>query len=183
MLGTSDRIGEELALRRRDVDDTVRPMQVTVPGNLVVIKGQSVYRQDHPMTSSSNRTLLVPEFTADVLRRRPALIERYALRLSRLLHAGGDSVLSHILRRTLRTMLADAGLADLKVTPHPFGEPSAQRLPDPLTRRPRQRIYVTASISPRSTTSSARTRRRSPSLFLLLQSLAPHVEISSGSED
>lgn len=75
MLGTSDRIGEELALRRRDVDDTVRPMQVTVPGNLVVIKGQSVYRQDHPMTSSSNRTLQVPEFTADVLRRRPALIE------------------------------------------------------------------------------------------------------------
>lgn len=62
-------------------------------------------------------------------------------------------------------MLADAGLADLKVTPHPFGEPSAKRLPDPLTRRPRQRIYVTASISPRSTTSSARTRRRSPSLF------------------
>lgn len=120
MLGTSDRIGEALALRKRDVDDTVRPMQVTVSGTLVVIKGQSVYRQDHPKTSSSNRTLQVPDFTAVVLRRRIALIEDahddHLVFYTRV----GTPLSPYNVRRTLRKMLADAGLSDLKVTPHTF---------------------------------------------------------------
>ena len=36
MVGTSDRIGEALALRKCDINDTVAPMQVTVAGTLVV---------------------------------------------------------------------------------------------------------------------------------------------------
>lgn len=74
MLGTSDRIGEALALRKRDVNDSVSPMQVTVAGTLVVVKGKGVYRQDHPKTSTSRRVLQVPEFTAKVLRRRLDLL-------------------------------------------------------------------------------------------------------------
>lgn len=119
-LGTSERIGEALALRKRDIDDTVRPMQVTVSGTLVVIKGQSVYRQDHPKTSSSNRTLQVPNFTADVLRRRLALIEGahedHLVFFTRV----GTPLSPYDVRRTLQKMLADAGLSDLKVTPHTF---------------------------------------------------------------
>lgn len=120
MLGTSDRIGEALALRKRDVDDTVSPMQVTVAGTLVAVQGRGVYRQDHAKTSSSHRTLLVPDFTAEVLRRRLALLD----------DADGDHLLFHTrvgtplapnnVRRTLRKMLDDAGLSDLKVTPHTF---------------------------------------------------------------
>lgn len=120
MLGTSDRIGEALALRKRDVDDTVSPMQVTVAGTLVVIKGRGVYRQDHAKTSSSHRTLQVPDFTAEVLRRRLALHH----------DADGEQLVFHTrvgtplapnnVRRTLRKMLDDAGLTDLKVTPHTF---------------------------------------------------------------
>ena len=120
MLGTSDRIGEALALRKRDIDDTVMPMQVTVAGTLVVIKGHSVYRQDHPKTSSSNRTLQVPDFTAEVLRRRLALLrdadDDHLVFFTRV----GTPLSPYNVRRTLRKMLSDAGLSDLKVTPHTF---------------------------------------------------------------
>lgn len=54
MLGTSDRIGEALALRKCDIDDSRAaaklPMRVTVAGTLVVIKGKGVYRQPFPKT-------------------------------------------------------------------------------------------------------------------------------------
>jgi len=120
MLGTSDRIGEALALRKRDIDDTVVPMQVTVAGTLVVIEGSAVYRQDHPKTSSSNRTLQVPDFTADVLRRRLARLEHedddHLIFFTRV----GTPLSPYNVRRTLRKMLADAGLSELKVTPHTF---------------------------------------------------------------
>ncbi len=120
MLGTSDRIGEALALRKRDINDTVVPMQVTVAGTLVVIKGKSVYRQDHPKTSTSTRTLQVPDFTAEVLRRRLALLEDehddHLVFFTRV----GTPLSPYNVRRTLRKMLADAGLSHLKVTPHTF---------------------------------------------------------------
>lgn len=106
MLGTSDRIGEALALRKRDVDDTVSPMQVTMAGTLVVIKGRGVYRQDHPKTSSSHRTLQVPDFTAEVLRRRLAMLHEahsdHLLFYTRV----GTPLAPNNVRRTLRKMLA-----------------------------------------------------------------------------
>src|SRR5215204_4339430 len=118
MLGTSDRIGEALALRKCDIDDTVSPMQVTMAGTLVVMNDRGVYRQDHPKTSASHRALQVPAFTAEVLRRRLGLLQ----------DADGDHLIFHTrvgtplapnnVRRTLRKMLEDAGLSDLKVTPH-----------------------------------------------------------------
>lgn len=120
MLGTSERIGEALALRKCDVDDTVTPMQVTVAGTLVAIKGKGVYRQDHPKTSSSRRTLQVPDFTADVIRRRLALIGNadhdHLVFYTRV----GTPLSPNNVRRTLRKMLAEAGLSDLNVTPHTF---------------------------------------------------------------
>ncbi|ALJ21448.1 hypothetical protein AOA12_16730 [Microbacterium sp. No. 7] len=120
MVGTSDRIGEALALRACDIDDTVTPMRVTVSGTIVVIKGTGVYRQDYPKTSSSRRTLEVPVFTAEVLRARLALIpgDEPDMLLFRTRH---DTPLApYNVRRTLRSMLAAAGLQDLKVTPHTF---------------------------------------------------------------
>jgi len=120
LLGTSDRIGEALALRRRDIDDTVSPMQVTIAGTLVVVKGKGVYRQDHPKTSGSHRTLQVPEFAAEVLRRRLQLMvdqdEEHLIFFTRV----GTPLAPNNVRRTLRKMLADSGLEHLKVTPHTF---------------------------------------------------------------
>jgi len=120
LLGTSDRIGETLALRRCDIDDTVSPMQVTIAGTLVVVNGKGVLRQDHPKTSGSRRTLQVPEFAAVVLRRRLTLIvgkdEEHLLFFTRK----GTPLAPNNVRRTLRKMLADAKLSHLNVTPHTF---------------------------------------------------------------
>jgi integrase len=124
LLGTSDRIGEALALRNCDIDDSRKteglPMRVTIAGTLVVIKGKGVYRQDHPKTSNSRRTLEVPEFTAKVIRRRLELIahadDEHLLFFTRK----GTPLAPNNVRRTLRKMLKDAGLDELKVTPHSF---------------------------------------------------------------
>jgi integrase len=124
LLGTSDRIGEALALRRCDIDDSRvsegKPMRLTIAGTLVVITGKGVYRQDHPKTSRSLRTLEVPEFAAAVIRRRlvliPATEDEHLLFFTRK----GTPLAPNNVRRTLRKMLKDAGLSGLKVTPHTF---------------------------------------------------------------
>ena len=124
LLGTSDRIGEALALRKCDIEDSGgavgRPMRVTVAGTLVVVKGEGVYRQDNPKTSTSYRTLEVPEFTAEVIRRRLANIadlpDEHLLFFTR----NGTPLAPNNVRRTLRKMLEAAGLTDLRVTPHTF---------------------------------------------------------------
>lgn len=126
LLGTSDRIGEALALRKCDIDDSRvaddLPMRVTVVGTLVVIKGKGVYRQDFPKTSNSRRTLEVPEFAAEVIRRRLKIIEDKGMDEEHLLFfTRKDTPLApNNVRRTLRKMLADAGLSDLEVSPHTF---------------------------------------------------------------
>ncbi len=126
MLGTSDRIGEALALRACDIDDSrageALPMRVTVTGTLVVIKGRGVYRQDFPKTSNSRRTLEVPEFAAEVIRRRLAVLGEHGMDTDHLLFfTRKDTPLApNNVRRTLRKMLADAGLGDLKISPHTF---------------------------------------------------------------
>lgn len=126
LLGTSDRIGEALALRKCDIDDSRAadglPMRVTVVGTLVVIKGKGVYRQDFPKTSNSRRTLEVPEFAAEVIRRRLKIIEDKGMDEEHLLFfTRKDTPLApNNVRRTLRKMLADAGLSDLEVSPHTF---------------------------------------------------------------
>lgn len=126
LLGTSDRIGEALALRQCDIDDSRAadglPMRVTVVGTLVVIKGKGVYRQDFPKTSNSRRTLEVPEFAAQVIRRRLKIIEDKGMDEEHLLFfTRKDTPLApNNVRRTLRKMLADAGLSDLEVSPHTF---------------------------------------------------------------
>ena len=74
MLGTSTRIGEVLALRKCDVDVSVSPATVTIAGTLVNIKGRGLYRQDHPKKARQARTVAIPDFAADAIRDRLALI-------------------------------------------------------------------------------------------------------------
>lgn len=126
LLGTSDRIGEALALRVCDIDDSRAdeglPMRVIVEGTLVAIKGKGIYRQEHPKTAGSRRTLEVPEFTADVIRRRLKVAADKGMGEDHLLFfTRNDTPLSmNNVRRTLRKMLADAGLSHLDVSPHTF---------------------------------------------------------------
>ena len=72
MIGTGTRIGECLALRWQDVDglDEAGPVVVTVAGTLVELAGTGVFRQDHPKTKSGRRTVTIPTFSADALRKQ-----------------------------------------------------------------------------------------------------------------
>ncbi|MBW4043129.1 MAG: tyrosine-type recombinase/integrase [Acidobacteria bacterium] len=120
MLGTGQRIGEALALRRCDVDLTIDPVQVTVSGTLIVIKGKPAYRQSHPKSAASQRTIAVPGWTAEVLRRRIAQMadgpgEQFIFQTR-----NGTPLTPYNARRTLRNILASAGLTDLHITPHSF---------------------------------------------------------------
>ena len=64
------RIGEVLAIRKCDVDVTRSPARVRICATVVSPTCKPTFRQDHPKTSSSRRTISVPTFTAEVLRHR-----------------------------------------------------------------------------------------------------------------
>ena len=72
MLGTGGRIGEVLALRWQDVAglDDVGPVIVTIAGTVVTVKGQGCFRQDHPKTKAGHRSVTVPSFAVEALRRQ-----------------------------------------------------------------------------------------------------------------
>ncbi len=68
MLGTSARIGEVLAVRRRDIDITGAPPSIRIAGTIVAHRGDPVQRQDHPKTAKSRRTVAIPSFSAEAVR-------------------------------------------------------------------------------------------------------------------
>ena len=83
MLGTSARIGEVLAIGRRDVDITGAPPSIRIEGTIVSRRGEATMRQDHPKTAKSRRTVAIPSFTAEAVRKR----------LTRLRDASPDALL------------------------------------------------------------------------------------------
>lgn len=120
MLGTGQRIGEALALRKADVDLDATPAQVTIAGTLVVVKGRPVFRQEHPKSDASRRTVAIPSWTAEILRRRLALIAEEPDEHLIFFTRNGTPLAPYNARRTLRKILASANLTELDVTPHSF---------------------------------------------------------------
>ncbi|WP_166784921.1 MULTISPECIES: tyrosine-type recombinase/integrase [unclassified Cryobacterium] len=120
MLGTATRIGEALALRQCDVDMDADPPWVNISGTLVVHNGTGVHRQEHPKTHESNRVIAVPQFAADVIRQRLALLDpedtEHLLFFSRV----GTPLAPYNVRRSFRGILLNAGLEGLEITPGEF---------------------------------------------------------------
>ncbi len=71
-LATGARIGEVLAIRWKDIDLKAKPPTVTISGTVVMEKGRSAYRQDHPKTKAGFRTMKLPPFAAHTLERKYA---------------------------------------------------------------------------------------------------------------
>jgi integrase len=71
LAATGARIGEVLALRWTDIDlgEEQRKPTATISGTVIWITGQGLVRQDHPKTASGWRTIALPDFAADILRR------------------------------------------------------------------------------------------------------------------
>jgi integrase len=69
LAATGARIGEVLALRWADIDLEAVPPTATISGTLVYVKGQGLIRQDHPKTDAGWRTVALPAFAVETLRR------------------------------------------------------------------------------------------------------------------
>lgn len=118
MLGTSARIGEVMAIRRRDVDVTAAPPTMRISGTVVARRGEAPTRQDHPKTAGSRRTVAIPPFTAEALRRRlTAMPDRSPDALLFGTRSGTPATTNNI-RRQLREVMSLAGIEG--VTPHTF---------------------------------------------------------------
>jgi integrase len=118
MLGSSARIGEVLALRKCDVDVTCRPARVRICGTIISPKGIATYRQEHPKTSSSVRTVAVPSFAAEALRHRLVAVAGEPDDALLFASRNGTPLTTNNVRRRLRAALADAEVEG--VTPHAF---------------------------------------------------------------
>ncbi|WP_198169845.1 tyrosine-type recombinase/integrase [Agromyces laixinhei] len=128
MLGTATRIGEVLALRKRDVDMTADPPQVHINGTVIVRTGVGVLRQDHPKTHESNRVVAVPAFAAEVIRHRLTIIGGEGDESLLFATRTGTPLTPNNIRRTFRKILEVAGLKDLKISPHAFRRTGATLL-------------------------------------------------------
>jgi integrase len=120
MLGSSARIGEALALRKCDVDMTASPATVHIRGTVVVRKGKGVFRQGWPKTHRSDRIVAIPQFAAEVIRHRLALIDDNDPERLLFFTKRGTPITPYNARRTFRQVLSDAGLAGQGIKPHSF---------------------------------------------------------------
>ena len=173
MLATATRIGELLALRQRDVDLDADPPQVSVSGTIVVHNGAAVHRQEHPMTHESHRIIPVPEFAADVMRERLALLDSDEPEHLLFFSRNNTPLTPYNVRRTFRGILLAAGLAGMDITPHSFRRTSATLLANELGLQTAADVVGHASTSTTKAhyAESARTVRPEPAA--VLQRLAP----------
>ncbi|MDR0594136.1 MAG: site-specific integrase, partial [Bifidobacteriaceae bacterium] len=118
LLGTSARIGEALAIRRRDLDLTGPMPSLAIRGTIITLKGQPPYRQDHPKTAKSRRTVALPSFTVTALQRRLADMPDLSPDALVFASRNGTPLTMANVRRQLRRVLALAGIEG--VTPHSF---------------------------------------------------------------
>ncbi|WP_166789173.1 site-specific integrase [Cryobacterium sp. TmT2-59] len=176
MLGTATRIGEVLALRQCDVDIDADPPRVNIGGTLVVHNGTGVHRQEHPKTHESNRVIAVPQFAADVIRQRLALLDpedtEHLLFFSRV----GTPLAPYNVRRSFRGILLNAGLEGLEITPHSFRRTGATLLANELG------IQAAADVLGHTSTSTTKAHYAEPDRTVksgpadVLQQLAPPAQ-------
>lgn len=132
MLGTSARIGEALALRKCDVDMTANPPIVHIRGTVVVRTGTGVVRQDWPKTHTSDRIVAIPQFAAEVIRRRLALTAEGDPKHLLFFTKRGTPITPYNARRTFRQVLELAGLAGHGIKPHSFRKTIATLISEEL---------------------------------------------------
>ena len=132
MLATGCRIGEILALRWSDLHIDADPPTVTVAGTIKTEPGRGTYRKPTPKTDHSNRTLVLPPFAVQMLRRRRANNQPNDVDAVFATRTGTWHQLSNIERRW-RQIRAGTGLE--WVTPHMFRKTVATS--SPVNRAPR----------------------------------------------
>ncbi|MGW9167201.1 site-specific integrase [Agromyces sp. NPDC055658] len=173
MLGTATRIGETLALRKCDVDMTADPLRVSITGTIVVRAGMGAFRQEHPKTHESVRTVAVPAFAAEVIRRRLALIAGEGAEHPLFFTKHGTPLAPHNARRTFREILKEAGLEGLNFSRHAFRRTGATLLANALDLQAAVDMLGHASTSTTKKHYAEPDRSVKPLSAVVLQRLAP----------
>ena len=128
LIATGARIGEVLALRWEDIDLDAGTLTICGTVSLTAEKPRRAFRQDHPKTSSSRRTLLLPDFGLAVLLRRSVTGPNSDLIFPSSKGTVRDPATA---RKTLKLALNGTGLE--WVTPHTFRRTVATLVGDPET--------------------------------------------------
>jgi integrase len=128
MLGTSARIGEVLAIRRRDADATGAVPSIRLAGTSVSRNGEQIFRQDHPKTAKSRRVVALPSFTSDAVRRRLADAGRLELDSLLFYSRDGTPLTTANVRWQVRRVLGGAEIDGL--TPYMFRRAVAPAIND-----------------------------------------------------
>ncbi|WP_231919164.1 tyrosine-type recombinase/integrase [Microterricola viridarii] len=118
MLGTSARIGEVLAIRRRDVDVTGGTPTIRLAGTIISRNGEATLRQDHPKTAKSRRIVALPWFTAEAVRRRLAVTRDHESNALLFQSRDGTPLTTTNVRRQMRQVLERGGITG--ITLHMF---------------------------------------------------------------
>ena len=116
MLGTFARIGEVLAIRRRDIDLNVP--SVRIARTIIRPKVEPTTRQEHPKTAQSRRTNELPRFAAHAVQRRLRALNTIDPDALLFCSRGGTPLTTNNVRRQLRHVMGIAGIEG--VTPHKF---------------------------------------------------------------
>jgi integrase len=116
LLGTAMRTTEVLALRPVDVTDDPHGMVIHVNGTVVQRKGSGALRQARPNTDASIRSIPVPVFAAEVLRRRLAQMRPEQHSRTIFANRAGGPLSPYNVRRTFRDFLRLAGLAETGIS-------------------------------------------------------------------
>ncbi len=126
--------------------------------------GVGVQRQEHPKTHESNRVLGVPQFAADVIHQRMALLDPedtgHLLFYSRV----GTPLTPYNVRCTFRAILRNAGLEGMDIIPHSFrraGATLSRQRHTSTTALKTPSSPMGSSIKPADTTTPSR-RKGSP---------------------
>lgn len=173
MLGSSARIGEALALRRCDLDMTANPPTVHIRGTIVVPKGIGVSRQGWPKTHASDRIVAIPQFAAEVIRRRLALIADLDPEHLIFFTKRGTPITPCNARRTFRQVLDEAGLAGQGIKPHSFRKTVATLISEEANDEMAAEMLGHAGTAVTREHYIERKQRPNPETARILEGLAP----------
>jgi len=116
--GRLDQTASGLTGQMQSVSSSVNDLMVTTSGTIVAHRGEPTSRQDHPKTAKSRRTVAIPSFTAEAVRRRLARNDDPSLDALLFCNRDGGPLTTNNVRRQLRHVLDLAGIEG--VTPHMF---------------------------------------------------------------
>lgn len=114
LLGSGLRIGEALGLRVCDVDVTATPVTIRVAGKVFELEGASPTWEPAPKTVHGYRTLSVPDFAAQAVRKRLAAVSGRGADALLFATRDGRPLSSRNFRNSLRKAAAHGGFAHLQ---------------------------------------------------------------------